>query len=46
MAINFDGTINAPAVPEPASWLLMLLGFAGMGLVARRRTQSHLPQIA
>ncbi len=46
VAINFDGTINAPAVPEPASWLLMLLGFAGMGLIARRRPQSHLPQIA
>ena len=46
VAINFDGTINAPAVPEPGTWLLMLLGFAGMGFVARRRPQSHLPQVA
>jgi hypothetical protein len=24
------------AVPEPASWVLMLLGFAGVGLAMRR----------
>jgi PEP-CTERM motif len=36
VSINFDGIINAPAVPEPASWALMLLGFGGIGLVARR----------
>jgi len=32
--------VNAPAIPEPASWGLMLLGFAmvGTGLRARRRS--------
>jgi hypothetical protein len=27
----------APAVPEPSTWAMMLLGFAGMGFVAYRR---------
>jgi hypothetical protein len=27
------------AVPEPATWALMLLGFAGIGLAMRRRKQ-------
>jgi hypothetical protein len=26
-----------PAVPEPSTWAMMLLGFAGLGLVAYRR---------
>jgi hypothetical protein len=29
----------APGVPEPATWSLMLLGFAGLGLTASRRTK-------
>jgi hypothetical protein len=28
---------RADAIPEPATWILMLAGFAGLGLVARRR---------
>lgn len=27
----------SPGVPEPATWAMMLLGFAGMGLTLRRR---------
>lgn len=34
------------AVPEPASWAMMLLGFAGIGFVARRRRIKPLAQIA
>lgn len=35
------------AVPEPASWAMMLLGFAGIGFAMRRRRSSeHLPQLA
>ena len=34
------------AVPEPASWAMMLLGFAGIGFVARRRRPKPLVQIA
>ena len=29
-------TIN-PAVPEPSTWAMMILGFAGVGLMAYRR---------
>lgn len=46
IAIAFIGNINAPAVPEPASWGLMLLGFGGIGLVMRRRRERVLEQIA
>jgi len=30
-------TVTAAAVPEPASWALMLLGFGGIGAAIRRR---------
>lgn len=43
------GTVAAtPAVPEPATWAMMLLGFAGIGLKFRRRraTGSVLRQVA
>ena len=46
VSINFDGAVNAPAVPEPASWALMILGFAGIGLVTRRRGPRTLDQVA
>lgn len=35
-----------PAVPEPATWAMMLLGFAGMGMVLRRRGKPVLAQLA
>jgi hypothetical protein len=28
---------NAPAVPEPSTWAMMILGFFGMGFMAYRR---------
>lgn len=31
--------LNVSAVPEPSSYLMMLLGLAGLGLLARRRAQ-------
>ena len=34
--LNFDGSLLAPSVPEPGSWVLLLLGFAGMGVRLRR----------
>ena len=36
-----------PAVPEPATWAMMLIGFGGIGMVMRRRRGDvALPQIA
>ena len=32
-------TFAANAVPEPAAWALMLLGFGAMGMMIRRRKQ-------
>jgi hypothetical protein len=36
-----------PAVPEPSTWAMMILGFAGVGFMAyRRRNQSAAPSAA
>jgi len=34
------------AVPEPATWAMMLLGFGAIGMVARRRRTQVLSKIA
>lgn len=38
--ITFNGLIDAPGIPEPATWMMMLLGFGalGAGLRSRRHT--------
>jgi PEP-CTERM motif len=36
-----DQTIN-PGVPEPSTWAMMILGFAGIGFTAYRRKQNGL----
>ncbi len=39
--VEFNGVSNVGAVPEPSSWAMMILGFAGVGFMAyRRRNQS------
>jgi hypothetical protein len=45
---DVSGTANfyTRAVPEPATWALMLLGFGGMGFVLRRRRRPVLAQVA
>jgi hypothetical protein len=32
------GTLAVPAVPEPSTWALMLLGFAGLGYLGYRKS--------
>lgn len=45
VSIDFAGTVFTP-VPEPATWLLMILGLGEIGLVARRRRRQVLAQMA
>lgn len=39
--LNSEVTVvgTAPAVPEPSTWLLMMLGFVGVGFMSVRRTK-------
>ncbi len=32
-----DVSLNIAAVPEPSTWIMMILGFAGLGYLAHRR---------
>jgi len=36
----YTSTADVPAVPEPATWLMMLIGFGAIGSVVRRRRQT------
>lgn len=43
----FNGTADLSAVPEPATWAMMLIGFTGIGMTMRRKTDvRRLAQIA
>jgi hypothetical protein len=33
----YNPSVPAPAVPEPATWAMMLIGFGGVGCAMRRR---------
>ena len=46
---SFGGNVNVSpvgAVPEPATWAMMLLGFGAVGFAMRRRQRPALAQIA
>ena len=45
-AISGNVTITNGAVPEPATWAMMILGFGAMGMVIRRRRRPVLAQLA
>lgn len=36
------GTFQTPAVPEPATWLMLILGFAAVGGMMRRKPDTQL----
>ncbi len=36
-SFTIGGALNGGSVPEPQAWILMLAGFGGLGLIARRR---------
>jgi hypothetical protein len=42
---NFVGFTKPPAVPEPGTWGMMLLGFAGVGAAVRRKSIQQVPQL-
>ena len=37
---NTDGTLGTP-VPEPTTWLMILVGFAGLGCLSLRSSRRH-----
>jgi len=40
------GSVSLTPVPEPATWAMMLVGFAGVGMAIRRRRRPVLAQLA
>ena len=36
--LGIGGTVSTLGVPEPSTWAMMLLGFAGLGYAAFRRS--------
>jgi hypothetical protein len=45
-AFEIDNIAINDGVPEPATWGMMLLGFAGIGVAMRRRRRPVLAQVA
>ena len=43
--LKLGGVSQAGAVPEPATWALMLLGFGAVGFAMRRRGEGSAPRI-
>ena len=41
VTLNFTSPVNGTAVPEPATWAIMILGVGGVGAVARRRRMTR-----
>jgi hypothetical protein len=45
-AVSGNLTFRVVAVPEPASWAMMLLGFGAVGSMLRRQRRPVLAQVA
>jgi PEP-CTERM motif-containing protein len=41
---GFDFAVGGGAVPEPSTWAMTLIGFAGLGLVSRKKLAGRLVQ--
>jgi len=41
-----SGTFAVSAVPEPSTWVMMIMGFAGLGFLAHRRARKIVPVAA
>jgi hypothetical protein len=44
--LSGNASFYQAAVPEPATWALMLIGFGGIGMAMRRRRRPVLAQVA
>jgi hypothetical protein len=42
----FSGTLTISAVPEPSTWAMMIIGFAGLGFLGYRRSQNSVAMAA
>jgi hypothetical protein len=38
LRVSVDGSTVVSAVPEPSTWAMMIVGFAGIGFMVYRRT--------
>ena len=45
-AVTGDDTFHISAVPETSTWVMMILGFAGMGVMAQRRARKFKMELA
>jgi uncharacterized membrane protein len=46
VGFSFVGSMSVPVVPEPSTWALMLLGFAGLGFAGYRRARTSQATLA
>jgi hypothetical protein len=47
ISVRLDGNAVTTAVPEPSTWAMMILGFAGLGaMMYRRRNNNAMLRVA
>ena len=45
-AIQLNSVVVTSGVPEPSTWMMMILGFIGLGFLTRRKISAHERQLA